>query len=53
MTEVFAELLPKGVDVEKTSEIVSLMMRRIEEGHVGRLSNAEIINGERVEGLRN
>ena len=52
MTEVFAELLPKGVDVEKTSEIVSLMMRRIEEGHVGRLSNAEIINGERVEGLR-
>ena len=52
MTEVFAELLPKGVDVEKTSEIVSLMMKRIEEGHVGRLSNAEIINGERVEGLR-
>ena len=52
MTEVFAELLPKGVDVAKTSEIVSLMMRRIEEGHVGRLSNAEIINGERVEGLR-
>ena len=28
------------------------MMKRIEEGHVGRLSNAEIINGERVEGLR-
>ena len=52
MTEVFAELLPKGVDVEKTSEIVSLMMKRIEEGHVGRLSNAEIINVERVEGLR-
>ena len=52
MTEVFAELLPKGVDVAKTSEIISLMMRRIEEGHVGRLSNAEIINGERVEGLR-
>ena len=52
MEEVFAELLPRGVDVERTSEIVTAMMYRIEEGIVGRLTNAEIIDGERVEGLR-
>ena len=52
MAEVFAELIPMGVDVEKTSEIVAVMLQRIEAGHVGRLTNAEIIDGERVEGLR-
>ena len=52
MAEVFDELLPRGVDREKTSEIVAVMLQRIEEGHIGRLSNAEIIDGERVEGLR-
>ena len=50
--EVFDELLPKGVDLEKTENIVMTMMQRIEEGHIGKLTNSEIINGERVEGLR-
>ena len=52
MAEVFSELLPMEVDIEKTTEIVALILQRIEEGHIGRLSNTEIIEGERVEGLR-
>lgn len=52
LAEVFAELMPRGVDEEKTEQVVSTMLQRIEEGLVGRLTRAEVIDGERVEGLR-
>lgn len=52
LAEVFAELMPRGVDEEATAEVVTTMLQRIEDGIVGRLTRAEVIEGERVEGLR-
>ena len=52
LAEVFTELMPRGVDEVKTEQVVTTMLQRIEEGLVGRLTHAEVIDGERVEGLR-
>ena len=50
--QVFDELMPIGVDSELTKEIVNTILKRIQSGVIGRLTNGEIVNGERIEGIR-
>lgn len=52
ISAVFSELLPMDVDEDATLAVVTTMLRRIESGIVGRLTAGEMIDGERVEGLR-
>ncbi len=50
--QVFEELMPIGIDYELTDKIVNTILQRIQSGVIGRLTDGEMVNGEKIQGVR-